>query len=559
VTATGHGGHALRHALAAVVAATAVACALLLPAIRASAAKPASTSAAAYLAAAEYYGDGNPINMWSSDLSGAPEAFARMKEDGFNTVGLVVPWGEFQTGLTPPKYDEESFRRLDQLVTDASKLGMGVILRLSYEWDTDPADQMPDGARFDALWSNQNVYTAWLGYIAAVHRDVARFHNVREAYISWEDLWEPVTEAQAATTSSQQLALATSTGYRAWLRAHDSLATVSGDYGAKFATWAQVPTPPADQPSFRLMYQYEDSALVHRLFLPAARRFPGLTMETRVDVDPIYSGSQEVGSYTHSAQYQLSGTSITGMYFSPYMGDPSSTAVETAPEALAALNSVLTRMSKAVGGRRLFIYEYEFVSNSPQVSDDPALTPGQIPEFLAQSEPLLHRYTAGYALWTYQDYDLSPLYNQSFALGSSGWELTGGAHAVASSGTTSYVALGPGAAATQPLPAGTVDGSTPATVSLQADARTPTTLDVTWGDGTSHVVNVSQGWHDYQVTLPPSAVDSLTIRATGAVSVTDVQMYWFTQLGDVYSTSGTPEVGEAPLRAVNEQLTNTKG
>jgi len=528
---------------------------LLMAAPAAAGASASSSAKPSYIAAAEYFGTGDPTTLWSSDLATAPRSFAIMKHEGFNTVALVVPWGEFQTGIDPVRYTRTSFAELDRLVTDASHLGMGVVVRLSYELDHDPADQMPGSVRFDALWSNPTVYAAWLDYISTVHQNLERFHNVREAYISWEDLWQPIFEAQAATTTTQQLALAVSSGYRTWLRKNATLTQVSTDYGEQFASWTDVPTPGGHQPSFRLMYQYEDTALINRLFEPAAKRFPGLTMETRVDVDPIYTGTQVVGSYTHSAQYQLAGTSLTGMYFSPYMEDPSSTKVETSPEALAALQSVLSSMSSASGGRSLFIYEYEFVSNSPEVSNDPALTPGQIPAFLAASEPILRKYTSGYALWAYHDYYLSPIYNQSFTLGTSGWKLSSGAHLVSQAGSGRAAQLRRGSAISQSVTA-TVEPGTP-TVSLDTTARRSTTLHVTWGTGPSEAVHVRPGRHTYHVVAPASATDVLTIRATGPVSVTNVQLYWFTQEGDVYGVNGQAEVGVAPLRALNDKLTGS--
>jgi hypothetical protein len=550
-------GPTLRRALV-VVAGAAATVAALLPVLGAGAPAGAAGGGTrpSYLAAAEYFGSGNPTNMWSSDLSGAPQAFALMKHDGFNTVGLVLPWGEFQPGLTPPRYDSATFSRLDRVIAEATRLHMGVILRLSYEWDVDPADQLPQATRFDKLWSNPKVYAAWLDYIAAVHRNVGRFHNVREAYISWEDLWEPVFQAQAAHTASQRLALATSTGYRSWLRKHYTLAQVEFDYGTRFASWTAVPVPPGTKPSFKLMYQYQDTALVHRLFVPASQRFPGLTMESRVDVDSLFTGTQVVGSYTHDVQYQLPGTKVTGMYFSPYIGDPSSSHVETAAQALKAMRSTLTRMHSASRGRALIIYEYEFVSNTPIVASDPALTTGQVPTFLTQSEPLLKQYTSGYALWDFQDYVLSPLYNQSFALGGSGWKLSGQARAVSRASSTSYLAMGPGGSASQANLPSDVSGNTPATLSIEATAPQPTTLQVTWGSGAPQTIHVTGGWHTYQVTLPPSTGGTLTISATGTVTVTQVELYWFTQLGDVYSVTGAPEVGAAPLKALNQQLTS---
>lgn len=538
-----------------VVAGVAVAALALVPAV-----SPATTADAAsggYLAAAEYFGSGNPTNMWSSDLSGAPKAFALMKKEGFNTVGLVLPWGQFQPGLTPPTYDSTTFARLDRLIAQATRLHMGVILRLSYEWDIDPNDQLPGSTRFSQLWSNPKVYAAWLDYVATVHQNVAQLHNVRAAYISWEDLWEPVFEAQGTTTPSQRLSLATSTGYRSWLHKRYSLRQVEFDYGTQFANWTAVPVPPATKPSFKLMYQYQDTALVHRLFLPAAQRFPGLTMESRADVDSILTGTTVAGSYTHRIQYRLPGTSVTGMYFSPYMGDPSSAMVESATDALRAMHSTLSRMSKSTGGRPLVIYEYEFESNANAVDHDPALTPNQVPQFLAGSKPLLQRYTHGYALWTFRDYYLSSIYNPSFALGSSGWKLTD-AQAVENSSSPSYALFGPqGGAVSQDIASEDVTAANPPSVSFRANAPAATNVLVRLGSSPAQTVSIAPGWHTYTVALSPTSTGTVTLQAGGGAELTDVSVYWFTQLGDVYSTAGTPEVGAAPLRSLNAQLTGS--
>jgi hypothetical protein len=538
-----------------VVAGVAAAALALVPALPTAA--TAGAASGTYLAAAEYFGSGNPTNMWSSDLSGAPKAFALMKHEGFNTVGLILPWGQFQPGLTPPSYDSTTFARLDQLITQATHLHMGVILRLSYEWDVDPTDQLPGATRFAQLWSNPKVYAAWLDYVTTVHQNVAQFHNVRAAYISWEDLWEPVFEAQGTTTPGQQLSLATSSGYRPWLEKHYTLPQAEFDYGTQFANWTAVPVPSATKPSFKLMYQYEDTALVHRLFDPAAKRFPGLTMESRADVDSVLTGTTVVGSYTHHAQYRLPGTSVTGMYFSPYMDDPSQTMVESATDALKAMHSTLSRMSKSTGGRPLVIYEYEFESNANAVDHDPALTPNQIPRFLAGSKSQLQRYTHGYALWTFHDYYLSAIYNPSFALGSTGWKLTG-AQAVVSSSAPSYALFGPeGGSVTQDLPSADITSAKPASVSFRADAPAATNVLVRLGSSPGQTVPITPGWHTYTVTLSPTSTGSVTLQAGGGTMLTNVAVYWFTQLGDVYSTAGSPEVGVAPLRSLNARLTGS--
>ena len=508
-----------------------------------------------------YFGTANPIDMWNSDLHGAKAAFQQMRADGFNAVELAVPWGEFQEHVDPASYNTTAFTRLGGLVATADSLHLQVILRLSYTWDVDPNDRSPD--RFVSLFSNPTVYRSWLGYISRVHQTISRYHNVKIAQLSWEDYWAFVSEAQSATTAAERMNLATTTGFRAWLRVNYSLAAASSLYHETFASWSDVPTPPSHDPNFSLMFRYFDWALVHRLFVPAAARFPGLNLEARVDIDPLYSGSNVVGSYPHDATFTLPGTSYIGTYFAPYLGDPSTSKTESASSALTALQATLANMRARSGNRRLFIFEYQIASNSPEVASNPALPPEQIPPFLLASTPILARFTLGYSLWTYRDYHLSPLYNPDFALGTQGWRVIGASTSARSSGPggSPSLALAGGSKVQQQiaLPFLNVQAGPKATVAFDATASgsTPALVDVSFGGGPAQRIVVAPGTGTYQVQQPipgtgPSA--TLAISAVNPVSISHIRLYNFTQVGDVYTANDTPAIGAAPLRTMNQGL-----
>ena len=50
----------------------------------------------AYLKSVTYFGDEWPINYWGSEDENMSSNFAKIKEDGFNSIILVIPWREFQ-------------------------------------------------------------------------------------------------------------------------------------------------------------------------------------------------------------------------------------------------------------------------------------------------------------------------------------------------------------------------------------------------------------------------------------------------------------------------------
>ena len=519
-------------------------------------------SSAHPLLAAFYFGSGSPLNTWNTDLSGAPAAFEQIKREGFTAVALAVPWGEFQPSVNPPKYNATAFNRLDSLIALANSLKLQVVLRLSYEVDLYPNKQDP--ARFTSVFSDSTVYNAWLAYVSKVRQNTARFPNIKVAELSWEDFWDPVAAAQTMTDPSQRLQFATSSGFTSFLQKNYSLARISQMYGTTFTSWADVPTPLNTQSAFALVYQYDDWALVNRFFVPASARFPGLNLEARVEDDALFNGSARIPSYSHADQYRLPGTNYIGMYFDPYMGDPSTNTVESVSDAMTALQTTLSSMKSRSGGLPLYIFEYEIVSNSPVVSGAPGLSSDEVPQFILASEPLLHQYTWGYALWTYHDYNQSPIYNPSFSLGTSGWQVTGKATASSSPGGSS-VTLGANSAISQQFSAGDLAGSAqkPITVSFSASTPgPPSTIKVNVPNAPVQTVTVGGRSQTYQVQIPgadlnpASPTAQLTITASAPVSLSDVEMYNFVQMGDIYSTTGSPESGASALATLNRQLTS---
>lgn len=510
--------------------------------------------------AAFYFGEADPLNFWNSNLSGAPAAFKQMKQEGFNAVELAVPWGEFQPGVKPIRYNATALQRLTSLVSLANSLHLQAVLRLSYSVDVYPGKQAAN--RFTSVFSTSTVYNAWLAYISKIHQTVAKFPNVKIGELSWEDFYNPVFNAQPATTPKVRLQLATSTGFRSWLKQQYSLAKVSSMYGTKFTSWSQVPTPPNSQPVFKLMYQYDDWAVVHRFFAPASSRFPGLNLEARVEDDALFTGTNEVGLYSHADTYKLPGTSYIGMYFDPYMNDPSSTKVETVADALTALQTTLSTMHTRSGGLPLFIFEYEIVSNSPQVATSAGLPETQVPSFLEQSASLMKQYTLGYSLWTYRDYRQSPIYNSSFGLGTSGWTVAGKVKPSSANGGS--LAMQAGSRVSQTFNVGDLAGAAgdPTTVSFVASVPggSSVTLQVGMVGAPTQTVTVHGGPQTYQVQFPASAFpngsvgDQVTIAATAPATVSNVQVYNFVQHGDVYDATGNAEAGAAGLVTLNHQL-----
>lgn len=165
------------------------------------------------LLAATYFGSAWPLNFWNSSFSNTEKDMEIIKNDGFNSILLVLPWGEFQPRISPIKYNESAFKRLNYLLKEAKRHELKVILRLSYSWDFDPDDQMPNVERFQELYTNPKVFDAWLSYLGKIYKAVKRDQNVKLSFITWEDLWCVEDKASNLKTDSERLAF----GKKNWI------------------------------------------------------------------------------------------------------------------------------------------------------------------------------------------------------------------------------------------------------------------------------------------------------------------------------------------------------
>ncbi|HEY1733161.1 MAG TPA: hypothetical protein VGG23_01855, partial [Acidimicrobiales bacterium] len=149
------------------------------------------------------------------------------------------------------------------------------------------------------------------------------------------------------------------------------------------------------------------------------------------------------------------------------------------------------------------------------------------------------------------------------SLGTSGWTTAGSATA-SSSSAGSGLALGANASIGQKFNVGDLAGPAGNTVTASFTASTPTgssaTVRVNIAGAPTQSVTVQGGAQTYQVQIPGSAfatgapTGQISIATTAPVTLSNVQLYNFTQFGDVYSAAGAPEAGAAPLATLNRQL-----
>lgn len=374
-----------------------------------------------FVRAVHYFGRAQPANFWdTAPLGDAADDLARIRDDGFDTVVLVVPWRGFQRTLRPPTFDAVNLDKLRRMLAAADGAGLRTILRVSYPWNNDPDSELTYDERGLGLFTRQDVRDAWVGYLAAL-KDVAESSpGFRFAFFSWEDL-PSIREAMVHRSREERLALADATGYRAFLRSRHDLAQVARLYGEAFRDFSEVPIPLPDCAAYRTYNEFVNRALGDLLAL-GRTAWPRLTMQVRADFERAVIDGESVWIEN---DVRAGDPDLRVTYYFPYMYAQCRGETLTAREALAYLGMVVDRVTDNGANANHWLDQLVFHDESPQFRHWPKIDDGQVRQFLLGAVDLLKKRSRGYGLWNYYDYRVNHLYNASFLRGLHGWQACG--------------------------------------------------------------------------------------------------------------------------------------
>ena len=333
--------------------------------------------------------------------------FATIREDGFDTVIIVVSWADFQPVFAPCcTYDERAFERLRFLIDEAERQGLRVMLRIGFAWGFHPSSP-PTLERVHRLMNDASAREAFLGFVDRIADDIEGRPHVLMSFMSWEDQWLRRIEPAAAADFSRFV---------------DSLPT---------AERPADPTrlPRADDDSAALFHRYWDWLMMAELHAPAQRRIPNLGYEVRIDKEPLWSvapdGTRRVTEWIpHRALYEQVGNSPLVLYWAPYWGARNEGETLRSGQSIALLGGMLTEARAWSGNRPSFINQFNLIDNTPGHEHNAVLPDEEIAPFLRGAVCVLKDHgVLGIGLWTGRDYVESPLHNPSFAFGLEGWSL----------------------------------------------------------------------------------------------------------------------------------------
>lgn len=488
------------------------------------------SEAASYLKAATYTSDAWVSNFWNSESEHMEEELAQIAADGFNAIVLVLPWREFQPGVVPVSYNRYAFEKLDKVMTAAQRAGLMVELRIGYVWDYYSDDLVT--TRFKELLKDSHTRAAWISYAGEIYRTASAHSNFSGGFITWEDFWNYVEDVSTLGKGANSREAAKSCGYRDWLEKHYSLKKINEYYKAEepFRSYEEIYIPSRTSYAYKLFYEFYDDFL-NDLLEDTQKVFPNLSMEVRLDSDPI-DGAEGA---THYGTFPCKNANYTSLMYSVSMGQKFG-AVISAQEAIKTMNEQLSIVRAKNGGKPVFIDQLLYMDATEGFEQNARLAESHRSAYLTGLADTLRTYTNGYAVWTYRNYTNNPVYNHQFALGTRGWEVTGGE--VKDHDGSKQLFLQKDGTLSQKVGhriggRSTHDGH----VRFTADSEATVMLTVKLGSMSQNVeVN---GKKQYDLNLGRRGFYDVTFESDGDVYLDNIQVYNFVQDGQLRDVDGT--------------------
>ena len=509
-----------------------------------------SEAAPSYLKAATYVSDAWVSNFWNSESDHMDEELAQIAADGFNSIVLVVPWREFQPGVLPVSYNRYAFQKLDKVMNAANAHGLMVELRVGYVWDYYNDDVVT--GRFRDLLKDPSTRAAWLAYAKQIYRTASAHSNFYGGFMTWEDFWNYVEDAANLGKGANSRNAAKECGYQTWLKKNYSLKQVNEYYqpAEKFTSYDNVYIPARKEYASKLFYEFYDDFL-NDLLEDTQKVFPNLSMEVRLDVDPVdaQDGNGQVGA-SHYGTFPCADAGYTSLMYSVSMGHGFGDVLST-QEAIKTMNEQLSLVRANNGGKPVFIDQLLYMDATEGFEQNARLAESHRGAFLTGIPDTLRAHTNGYAVWTYRNYTNNPVYNHQFALGTRGWNVTNGS--VMERNGSSQLLLQSGGSLAQKV-GHRIGGRTThdGHVRFTADSDEPAVLTVKLGS-MSQTVEVN-GPKQYDLNLGRKGFYEVSFETDGDVYLDNIHVYNFVQDGQLRDIDGNELSCMGAMRTLNASM-----
>lgn len=346
------------------------------------------------------FSDSSPITFWE-DYNEEIIRFdlQQILKDGFNTVILVIPWAGLQVDAHENLYDPWLYERLIHLLRIIDDSGLFFITRVGYTHNLMPRNNPKGNDRCAYVMHHEDSrLDRWRDYLESLQLIFDEFDNSLYSFFSWEDFF--CGKSMMESSKSQRFL-------------HGKASTFNGP----------IPANDGSNPDHVEQWYNHMSSIWMKMLTHGQKVMKDLTMEIRVDSDPIFVGTNDMKWFGYRESGTIPKGARVATYFSPYFGQRNTGAAIKSSNVAGKLEYML----KEVVGNRFSVQgslldQFNFVDNTPgflKTSD--FMAEYDIIHFLRKSTPLLQNYTSGYALWAYRNYRESWIYNGSFKRGILGW------------------------------------------------------------------------------------------------------------------------------------------
>ncbi|ACN16077.1 hypothetical protein HRM2_29940 [Desulforapulum autotrophicum HRM2] len=368
-----------------------------------------------YIIGTHYTGETWAPSFWSNlDESKVHDDFLRIRENGFNTIIVVVPWVGFQKTISPVSYFEAYLESLAFLFEKSKETGLKVILRVGYAHEVG-VDSTPDhNHRILQIASDKAVQNAWFDYLGRINEISSRYDNFLFAFLSWEDFFliDFAHKSIAVRTYAASV-----TGYQEYLKKY-TLGDISSKYGTDFSNYSKIPIPQYTSPAIHLYHEFWDQYLT-TLMAKSQKIFPNLSMEVRADCDPTNDSSLYV---CHGETFDSTGGKRVVIYYTPALGAENCGDLSSSDDAAFRLQYLVERVRSKTKSL-IFLDQFNFIDNTPEFKKNTRIAPEELSAFIDKAQPILKKETIGYALWAMQDVKGNLFKNGSFERELLGWSV----------------------------------------------------------------------------------------------------------------------------------------
>ena len=504
----------------------------------------------AYLKSVTYFGDEWPINYWGSEDENMSSNFAKIREDGFNSIILVVPWREFQPENGKEEWNQTAFDKLHKVMSCAEDHGLWVTLRIGYTWDYYGPSELP--SRFAGVTKkNSEDRAMWLRYSQAIYQAASAHGNFHSGFITWEDFWDYVHNMGRKFTREERLKLAQECGYTEYLKTNytlDELDRLYGNEENQFADYEEIGIPERKSPAAALFFEYYDRFL-NEFLAETQTVFPGISLEVRADGDPIYV-PEGTYYYSHRATYPCDGADYTAVMYSVSMGQKNEYDRISAAVALAGTERTMNSLT-SLSGKKLYAEQLLYMDTTAEFSHNTQILDEEVDDYIQGLAPVMQKNTMGYGLWVYRNYVNNCVYNGQFGLDFTGWNFGSNDRVLEIDGDCQAV-LGKDGMISQKL-TGRLGNAEEIQVEFWAEPTVgAASLEVTLGKQTKRVSVRKAG--TVAIAFPWSGEYDLQIRTNRSVRLDDIRVYTYEQYGRIYGKRGEEQDLAEAFRILNSRL-----